>query len=160
MKKILLFFGLSAAIMLAGCSQEDSHMEEQKPVTASGAQESANLHLLDQELEDISAEEWESIHLSEADFDQFLSSLIQENEQGFQEVSEVAMKSADIRIVLNNSEGETLDNLLSAPFLDAKVRQAYLQSAYYDGQQATIRITDAEGTVLSDTNEPLNFAKP
>ena len=66
-------------------------------------EESANLHLLDQELEDISAEEWESMHLSETDFDQFLSSLPEKDEKGFQEISEVSMKGTDIRIVLNNT---------------------------------------------------------
>lgn len=135
-------------------------MAAQSSSAANNIQESKNLHLLDQELENISAEEWESIHLSEADFDRFLSGLPEKDEKGFQEISEVAMKGTDIRIVLNNTSGDTLDNLLSAPFLDAKVRQAYLQSAYFDGQQPAIQITDAAGTVLSDTDEPLDFVKP
>lgn len=135
-------------------------MAAQSSSAANNTQESTNLHLLDQELEDISSEEWESIHLSEEDFDRFLSSLPEKDEKGFQEISEVSMKGPDIRIVLSNDNGDTLDNLLSAPFLDAKVRQAYLQSAYFDGQQPAIQITDAAGTVLSDTDEPLDFVKP
>lgn len=159
MKKRMLCFGIAGALLLSGCSQEDAHMETQAAHQAT-KEESANLHLLDQELEDISAEEWESMHLSETDFDQFLSSLPEKDEKGFQEISEVSMKGTDIRIVLNNTNGDTLDNLLSAPFLDAKVRQAYLQSAYFDGRQPAIQIMDSAGTVLSDTDEPLDLAKP
>lgn len=160
MKKTIAFFGLSAIVLFAGCSQEEAFLEIPKLKSASSEMESVNLHLVKQELEDISAEEWESIHFSKADFDLFLSSLTQKNEEDTQEIKKIEVKSSSIRITLNNTDGESLDNMLSAPFLDAKVRQAFLQSAYYDGQQPTVQITDAAGTVLSDTDKPLELVMP
>lgn len=160
MKPILLFFGLSLALALSGCSTENSHMEAEKKTAENDEGKSANLHLLDQELEEISAADWESLHLSKSDFDEFLSGLTEQGEHGFEQVSKVEMKAEDIRLVLGNADGETLDNLMVAPFLDTKVRQAYLQSDYFKGQQPLIIIMDGGGTVLSETNEPLQLATP
>lgn len=160
MKTILLFFGLALALVLNGCSAENNYMEVQKTAAENGEAKSANLHLLDKELEEISAADWESLHLSKSDFDQFLSGLTERSENGLQQVAKVEMKAEDIRLVLDNNDGETLDNLMAAPFLDTKVRQAYLQSAYFNGQQPMIVIMDGGGTVLSETNEPLELADP
>lgn len=160
MKTILLFFGLSFTFLLNGCSAGNNLMEAEKTTAENREAKSSNLHLLEQELEEISAADRESLHLTKSDFDEFLSGLSEQGEQGFEQVAKVEMKAENIRLVLDNADGETLDNLMAAPFLDTKVRQAYLQSDYFNGQQPMIIIMDGGGSVLSETAEPLQLANP
>ncbi|QDY44700.1 hypothetical protein FK545_01795 [Planococcus glaciei] len=51
------------------------------------AQSSANLELLDQPFEEISRQEWETIHLTQEDFNLFLSEIAVEDAKGTKKVA-------------------------------------------------------------------------
>lgn len=157
MKKKLLVAGIICSFWLAGCS---NGIEEKTAMDSQTAQSSANLELLDQPFEEISLQEWETIHLTQEDFDLFLSKIAAEDAKGAKKVAGIKKDSDEIIITLDNSDGESLDNLMAAPFIDTEVRTAYLHSAYYEGQQPKIIVKDLSGVVLSEASEALEPVGP
>ncbi|MBZ5200546.1 hypothetical protein HU147_04865 [Planomicrobium chinense] len=157
MKKKLLVAGIICSIWLAGCS---NGIDEKTATDSQAPQSSSNLELLDQPFEEITLQEWETIYLTQQDFDLFLSGLAAENAKGAQKVAGIKKDSDEIIITLDNRDGESLDNLMAAPFIDTKVRTAYLHSAYYEGQQPKIIVKDLSGVVLSETSDALEPVGP
>lgn len=157
MKNKILLIGIVCSFWLTGCS---GSIEGKSEVDVHAAQNSTNIELLDQPFEQIALNEWEIIYLSYEDFDRYLSRLPIENTEGVQEIAGIKMGSEDITITLNNRDGESLNNLVAAPFIDTKVRKVYTHSAYYEGDQPTIIVTDLSGIVLSKATEPLEFVYP
>ncbi|MDN7244502.1 hypothetical protein QWY16_14315 [Planococcus shenhongbingii] len=157
MKRRIMLIGVASCFWLTACSNVNGDDEAS---SKAAEEKSSNVDLLNQPFEEITAQEWETLYLSKEDFDLYLTQLQVKDANGVQEIDEVKMGSGKISIILNNHDGESLDNLMAAPFLDTMVRQVYIRSAYYQGKQPTIIISDLSGTLLSKTVEPLETVNP
>lgn len=157
MKKNLFLAGIISSFWLDGCG---GGIGKKSDAEFQSAQNSTNIELLDQPFEEITLKERESIHLSHGDFDLFLSRLSSENAEGSQKIAGIKKDSEEIIITLDNRDWESLDNLVAAPFIDTKVRTAYIHSAYYGVQQPKIIVKDLSGIVLSEASQALEPVGP
>lgn len=152
MKIIMCLTVLPLFLLLASCSAEDEAATEAAVSAESG---SFNLKILEENLEDITPEEWDSLQLSKADFNHFLKSLKETPSKTMQELADVEIADETIHVTINNTEGNSLDNVIAAPFIDTWIRQAFIHSDYFDDQQPVIRISDLSGELIAEQSDSL-----
>lgn len=102
---------------------------------------------------DITEEEWQTLQLSKTDFDAFLDELLVDEEGLF---NEVAFDGQTIEFVLKSADGESIENQITAHFMDALVRAFYMRSDYYQNEkQPLIIFSDAKGVLILENDKPL-----
>ena len=154
MKRTLLIASVSI-YFLAACSAPEK-ISEANIQESMSAEKSRNLELLDQELHEITDKEWELIHLAKDDFDRLLKDLSKPDKDGIQIVADINRNQEEISVILNNTDGESLENLFTAPFFDTLIRRMYVNSAYFKNRQPTIKIMDLDGTVLAENEDVMD----
>lgn len=147
--KHILPIAMTSFIFLAACGTPEKSNEDNIQESAL-SEESRNLNLLEQELHEITEKEWELIHLSRDDFDRLLNELSKSDKDGSQITSEIRKNQEEITVILNNTDGESLENLFTAPYFDTVIRKMYVNSAYYENRQPVIKVMDLNGTVLAE----------
>lgn len=166
LKNFALSLGLVAfGGILAACGgEEDSakKVEDPKENTAAVEEEeegSGFESLEGKKPEEITAEDWEKVDLSKKQFDKFLKGMTEPDE----ETGEININKAEmtddktIELTLNNSDGDTLENSMTAPFMDAFIREFYKHSDYYKDEEPTIIVKDLSGFKIMENNKPLEF---
>lgn len=167
LKKFLLSLGLVVFLaMLTACGADDTAKkveepkEENKATEEKTEEEGNGLEALQgKDLEEITAEDWEKVNLSKKQFDEFIKSLSGPDE----ETGEITINKAEmpddktILFTLNNSDGDTLENSITVPFMDALIRQIYKHSKYYKDEEPTIKYSDLTGYTIAEITEPIEF---
>lgn len=166
MRKILL--GLSVTILslglFAGCDREKITKEDKREVQKSAdsmeeeTDTNKNIDLLNDDFESFSKEDWEKIHLSKRDFKKFLKE-ISEKDNNTEEIPIKAtlIDNKTIEVVFDNSDGESLENIISVPIYDAFIRQLYIHSSYYEDKQPFIRFLDNDGHLIGELDDFADF---
>lgn len=154
MKRILLTT-LASLFFLASCSTP-AKLSEKNIQDSTSSEESRHLELLDQELHETTEKDWELIYLSKDDYDRLLNDLSKPDEDGVQPIADIRTHNEEISVILNNRDGESLENLFTAPFFDTLIRRMYINSAYYQSQQPLIKIMDLDGTILAENKDVMD----
>lgn len=154
---------LSISLLLSACGSEENANKVESPKQEENhndkTEEGTGLEALKgKNLEEITAEDWEKVNLSKKQFNNWLSDLEKPNETGEIIINKTEMTDdKTISIVLNNSDGDTFENTLTAPIFDAFVRQVYKHSKYYKDEEPTIVFSDLTGYKIAEINEPIEF---
>lgn len=166
MKKIFLSSLVTAfIIMLSACgSPEETAKKVESPKEEVATEKetkdsSKGLEALEgKSFEELTEEDWNKIRLSKKKFKEFLSEMEKPNENG-----EIAINKAElvgdnrIEITLNNSDGDTFENALTAPIMDVIIRQLYNHSDYYKETEPTILFKDLSGFKITENSKPIEF---
>lgn len=152
MKNTMCFIAVPLFLLLASCSTEDETTLETAVSRENG---NFDLEILEEDLEGITPEEWNSLQLSKPDFDHFLLQLTETPSKTMQELADIKIAGETIKVTINNSNGLSLGNLTAAPFIDTWIRQAFIHSGYFAGQQPVIRISDLSGELIAEQSGPL-----
>jgi hypothetical protein len=156
---------ISLSLFLGGCGSEESasKVEEPKKNTSSAPEkdEGTGLEAIEgKELEEITAEDWKKINLSKKQFNNWLAEMEKPDDSGQIMINKVEMTDdKTIQIKLNNSDGDTLENSMTAPILDAFIREIYKRSAYYKKDEPKIVFTDLTGFKIAEITEPIDFGE-
>ncbi|KMJ57186.1 hypothetical protein AB685_17405 [Bacillus sp. LL01] len=166
LKKALIFFTILGLLTACGGNKDEAGKETQNAADKVQAKKMANRgdFTTAEELEEMDFDskdfKWEDIYLSEQTFNDILYRFTEPNDQG-----DVLLKRAElvewdtVELVINNSEGDSLENSLQAVFLDSIVRQLYKHSELYNGEEPHIRTMDLNRVVLAENKEPINFGQ-
>ncbi|WP_404349058.1 DUF4352 domain-containing protein [Sutcliffiella horikoshii] len=161
LKNIKLILGMVIFVgILAACGSEESSKKVDAPKegASAGNSEESEANLEDIDWENMSESDWEDINLSKKQFEQLLEEMTTPDESGEIIYSEAKMEDdTNIVITLNNSDGDTLENSMIAPFTDAIIRQFYKHSAFFNNEEPTIKVVDLSGFVVIENNEELEF---
>lgn len=106
-------------------------------------------------------EEWENTPLSREEFNQLLVEMIQ-GDDDTNPFSEIALlDDHTLKVVFNNTDGESLENMLFAPIFDGVLRSLYMRSSYYqNNQQPVIRFVDHSGKLVAENTNFANLDQP
>ncbi|AST92983.1 hypothetical protein ACWE42_17575 [Sutcliffiella cohnii] len=163
--KLKAFLFLTVLCLLVACGNDEEKKKKEKeeatPKTEETQRQTGNYTTLE-ELEnmDISSENfnWDDIYISRETFNEILKGLTEPDAE-----EEVLIDRAEyiepntIEIVINNKEGESLENTFQAVFLDTFIRQFYKHSELYKEEEPRIRIVDLDEVVVAENTEPINF---
>lgn len=144
-------------ILLAACNNQDGEPDPVPNEGTNGTDQIEGSDVSDGEkgFFDVSKEEWQQLQFTKADFDSFLSELLEEEEGLFSDITFDA-DAQTIEFVLVSADGETLENQITAHFMDTMVRAFYMRSDYFDSQQQPLlRFFDAEGILILENNQLL-----
>lgn len=167
MKKLLSFIFVLTITTLAACASDEeaktvdepkeNETKEEKDQTTK--EEGTGLEVLEEKgAEGMTEEDWEQVDLSEAQFKKLLVTLTEPNEEGEITLSEAKMSDEQtIILTLNNSGGETMENAMMAPILDAYLREMYKHSDFYNDEEPTIIVEDLSGFKVMNNDEPIDF---
>lgn len=156
---------ITLSLFLGACGSEESasKVEDPKKETNSAAKtnEGTGLEAFEgKDLEDITAEDWKKINLSKKQFKNWLAEMEKADESGQIMINKAEITDDNtIEIKLNNSDGDTLENSMTAPILDALIREIYKHSAYYKKDEPKIIYTDLTGFKIAEITEPVDFSE-
>lgn len=166
LKKFALGLGLIAigGILTACGGDGDSAKKVEDPKEETPAveekEEGTGFESLEgKNFDEITEEDWAKLDLSKKQFDEFLTTMTEPDE----ETGEITINKAEmtddktIELTFNNSDGDTLENQMTAPFMDAIIREVYKHSAYFKDKEPTIVIKDLSGFKVMENSEPLEF---
>ncbi len=152
------------ALFLGACGNDGkpaSKVEEprQGESQSESNNEGTGLEALEgKDFESLSAEDWEKINLSKKQFELFLEGLAEEDENGEIVINKAEMSDDNtIKIVFNNSDGDTLENTITAPIFDAFIREIYKHSKYFKDNEPTILFSDLTGYTIAEITEPIDW---
>lgn len=112
----------------------------------------------DKDLTQMTAADWEKVHLSKKDFDKLLSELGNKTdaENPFQNIA--MPDDRTIEITLAPHDGGAIGNALFVGIFDPVLRNLYMHSSYYSGnKQPLIRFLDSSGNVIKENSD---FVQP
>jgi hypothetical protein len=162
----MIVFTIMGLLTACGGNKDEAGKETKNATSKDQAKEMAHrgdfttaeeLEAMDFDSKDF---KWEDIYLSEQTFNDLLYSFTDPNDQGDVLLERAELVEWDtVELVINNSEGDSLENSLQAVFFDSIVRQLYKHSELYDGTEPHIRMMDLNGVVLAENKEPINFGE-
>ncbi|MCM3663485.1 DUF4352 domain-containing protein [Mesobacillus subterraneus] len=165
-KKLLLGTAvISLSLFLGACGSEESASKVDEPKkeanSASEKDEGTGLEAFEgKDFEEITAEDWKKINLSKKQFKNWLAEMEKPDESGQIMINKAEITDDNtIEIKLNNSDGDTLENSMTAPILDALIREIYKHSAYYKKDEPKIIFTDLTGFKIAEITEPVDFGE-
>ncbi|WP_010276357.1 hypothetical protein [Paenibacillus senegalensis] len=106
-------------------------------------------------------EEWEDTPLSKEEFNELLTEMIKGDEETnpFSEIT--LLDDYTLKVVFNNTDGESLENMLFAPIFDGVLRSLYMRSSYYQNeQQPVIQFVDSSGKLIAENTNFANLEQP
>ncbi|MEW9502631.1 hypothetical protein [Jeotgalibacillus marinus] len=169
MKKITSLLVLALLLVLSACGADESkEADDQNDQGTSETNQSSNneddneseedLDLDELDMDNLTEEDWENLHLSKKQFDQLLDYFTEPDGEDGEVVFNTVEMTNDKEIVMtvNNSDGESLENSITV-LMGEIVRQFYNRSDYYKNEEPTIKIVDLSGFVISETDEPIDF---
>lgn len=139
-------------------NRTDEPPEEDAANTKSQDASISNPVLMDQDLGELTTEDWNSLQLSKEQFNQMLTELIEDEEENnpFKEIA--LLDDRTLKVVFNNSDGESFENLLFAPIFDGVLRNLYMRSSYFQNeQQPVIRFVDGSGKLIAENEDFAEF---
>lgn len=177
-KNLKSIFVTSLILLLMGCSREVENNNHTNTTNSDRAEKIEEVEMEEEERwEDAVGEidlaeegfdeiEWDKIHLTKAQFDDFLN----EMRKNSMEVDEEDENDLEIQVLNIEFDGKTIeytvtsaeeDNFMSEfaqgmyiLMLDGFTRQFYLHSDYSNGEQhPTIIFNDEDGLVISENND-------
>lgn len=169
MFKRISLVGLSLALglTLAACGPDETAKKVDDPKEESSEESGKNSNnnengldaIKGKSLDEITAEDWAKINLSKKQFEEFLSTLTEpDKETGEININKVEMlDDSTIEIILNNSDGDTFENQILSPIMDAFVREVYKHSAFYKDKEPTIIVKDLTGYKIMENDKPLEL---
>lgn len=166
LKKALIVFTIMGLLTACGGNKDEAGKEAQNVANKAKVEAKKMSNRGDfttaEELEkmDLDSREfnWDDIYLSEQTFTDILYRFTEPNDQGNVLLKEAELVDTNtVELVVNNSQGESLENSLQAVSLDSIVRQLYKHSELYTGEEPHIRMMDLDGVVLAENKEPIHF---
>ncbi|WP_394136818.1 DUF4352 domain-containing protein [Cytobacillus oceanisediminis] len=158
------FLSLSLVLGACGSSEEtakkvEDPKSEEKTSASDSKEEGTGLESLKgKDLEEITAEDWEKVNLSKKQFENWLKEMEKPDDSGEIMINKAEMTDdKTINITFNNSDGDTLENSMTAPIMDAFIREVYKHSAFYKKDEPTIVYSDLTGYKIAEINEPIEF---
>ncbi|GAA3407805.1 hypothetical protein ACFFNY_11415 [Paenibacillus hodogayensis] len=110
--------------------------------------------LKDKKLGELTAADWDKLHLSKKDFDKLLAGLDRtaEPESPFQKIS--MPNGSTLEITLAPNDVGEFGNALLVGIFDPILRNLYMHSSYYTGnKQPLIRFLDSSGSVIKENSD-------
>ncbi|MGM9929191.1 MAG: hypothetical protein ACI35P_14690 [Bacillus sp. (in: firmicutes)] len=95
---------------------------------------------------------------TKTEFQQYLTQLSEEEEDGEQTIHDIQiLDDQTIKVVLNNHDSGTYSNMLIIDTFDTAIRQHYKQSDYYSDTEPEIRFLNLDGELVMDSSTPVDF---
>ncbi|PAD34324.1 DUF4352 domain-containing protein [Terribacillus saccharophilus] len=157
MKKLLFGSMLVLLFILSACGGEEAtKVKEEKK--ASAAETTSVSELEEMDWENMTEEDWDKVNLSKKDFKKLLDAMSEPDEDGEIAISSAKLSNDDtIEVEFNNSDGDTLENGMTAAIMDAFFRQFYKHSVYYNEKEPTIVFTDLTGFTIMENDKPIEY---
>lgn len=157
MKKLLFGSMLVLLFILSACGGEEAtKVKEEKKASAAETTSVADLEEMD--LENMTEEDWDKINLSKKEFKKMLDAMAEADEDGEIAISSAKLTNDEtIEVELNNSDGDTLENAMTAAIMDSIIREFYKHSVYYDDKEPTIVFNDLTGYTILENDKPIEY---
>lgn len=157
MKKLLFGSMLVLLFILSACGGEEAtKVKEEKKASAAETTSEADLEEMD--LENMTEEDWDKINLSKKEFKKMLDAMAEADEDGEIAISSAKLTNDEtIEVELNNSDGDTLENAMTAAIMDSIIREFYKHSVYYDDKEPTIVFNDLTGYTILENDKPIEY---
>ncbi|MEC0281643.1 DUF4352 domain-containing protein [Terribacillus saccharophilus] len=157
MKKLLFGSILVLLFILSACGGEEAtKVKEEKKASAAETTSVADLEEMD--LENMTEEDWDKINLSKKEFKKMLGAMAEADEDGEIAISSAKLTNDEtIEVELNNSDGDTLENAMTAAIMDSIIREFYKHSVYYDDKEPTIVFNDLTGYTILENDKPIEY---
>lgn len=157
MKKLLFGSMLVLLFILSACGGEEAtKVKEEKKASAAETTSVADLEEVD--LENMTEEDWDKINLSKKEFKKMLDAMAEADEDGEIAISSAKLTNDEtIEVELNNSDGDTLENAMTAAIMDSIIREFYKHSVYYDDKEPTIVFNDLTGYTILENDKPIEY---
>lgn len=157
MKKLLFGSMLVLLFILSACGGEEAtKVKEEKKASAAETASVADLEEMD--LENMTEEDWDKINLSKKEFKKMLDAMAEADEDGEIAISSAKLTNDEtIEVELNNSDGDTLENAMTAAIMDSIIREFYKHSVYYDDKEPTIVFNDLTGYTILENDKPIEY---
>ncbi|WP_051748269.1 DUF4352 domain-containing protein [Terribacillus saccharophilus] len=157
MKKLLFGSILVLLFILSACGGEEAtKVKEEKKASAAETTSVADLEEMD--LENMTEEDWDKINLSKKEFKKMLDAMAEADEDGEIAISSAKLTNDEtIEVELNNSDGDTLENAMTAAIMDSIIREFYKHSVYYDDKEPTIVFNDLTGYTILENDKPIEY---
>lgn len=181
-KKLKSIFVASLILLLMGCSREVENNSDVNTLDSDSAEEIEEVEMEEEENwedavgdidlaeEDFDEIEWDKVHLTKAQFDDFLN----EMRKNYMEVDEEDENDIEIQVLGIEFDGKTIEYIITSAdednfmtefaqgmyilMLDGFTRQFYLHSDYSNGEQhPTIIFNDEDGSVITENNDFIEF---
>lgn len=140
----------------------ESTMDELSPVPDEQSEQAIEQEIeLEAKLNMWTTEELEGVPLSKKEFNQLLTEMIEEDDEAnpFREIT--LLDEQTLKVVFNNSDGDSLENMLIAPIFDGVLRNLYMSSTYYQNeQQPIIQFVDSSGELIAENRNFANKEQP
>lgn len=143
--------------ILSACGGEEAtKVKEEKKASAAETTSEADLEEMD--LENMTEEDWDKINLSKKEFKKMLDAMAEADEDGEIAISSAKLTNDEtIEVELNNSDGDTLENAMTAAIMDSIIREFYKHSVYYDDKEPTIVFNDLTGYTILENDKPIEY---
>jgi len=143
--------------ILSACGGEEAtKVKEEKKASAAETTSVADLEEMD--LENMTEEDWDKINLSKKEFKKMLDAMAEADEDGEIAISSAKLTNDEtIEVELNNSDGDTLENAMTAAIMDSIIREFYKHSVYYDDKEPTIVFNDLTGYTILENDKPIEY---
>ncbi|MEC0305027.1 DUF4352 domain-containing protein [Terribacillus saccharophilus] len=157
MKKFVLGSMLVLLFILSACGGEEAtKVKEEKKASAAETTSVADLEEMD--LENMTEEDWDKINLSKKEFKKMLDAMAEADEDGEIAISSAKLTNDEtIEVELNNSDGDTLENAMTAAIMDSIIREFYKHSVYCDDKEPTIVFNDLTGYTILENDKPIEY---
>ncbi|MGG1592527.1 DUF4352 domain-containing protein [Terribacillus saccharophilus] len=157
MKKLLFGSMLVLLFILSACGGEEAtKVKEEKKASAAETTSVSDLEEMD--LENMTEEDWDKINLSKKEFKKMLDAMAEADEDGEIAISSAKLTNDEtIEVELNNSDGDTLENAMTAAIMDSIIREFYKHSVYYDDKEPTIVFNDLTGYTILENDKPIEY---
>ncbi|WP_028392141.1 DUF4352 domain-containing protein [Bacillus cihuensis] len=153
-----LVVGIMASIFLVACSNDNGAEKVEKP--AKVQKEFTTMEEMKKiDWENPDKAEWDKVYISEKTFKDLLKEFTTPDEEGVITYKDAQLKDdKTIELKVNNSDGESLENVMQAAILDTFVREFYKHSELYDDKkEPTIRTIDLSGTLIAENKKAIDY---